>query len=90
MKCLKCGCENFILETTVIIVEKYKIYKNGRVSDHPIEKEFCNGDMADDDNIIRCVNCKTGYILPYYGRNDLLNKVNFSKIDLEGAIVTEY
>lgn len=90
MKCLKCSCENFILESTIIITENYKIYKNGRVSDHPISKDFCNGDMADNDNVIRCTNCKIGYVLPEYGRNDLLNKIDFSKVDLKDAIMIEF
>jgi len=90
MKCLKCSCENFILESTIIITENYKIYKNGRVSDHPISTDFCNGDMADNDNVIRCTNCKIGYVLPECGRNDLLNKIDFSKVDLKDAIMIEF
>lgn len=91
MKCLKCGCENFILESTIAITEKYKIYKNGRVSEHPMFKEDVGINMADNDNIIRCTKCHVGYVIPYQGRTKLLYKIDFSKFDLEkDAIVTEY
>lgn len=91
MKCIKCGCENFILEITILITEKYKIYKNGRVSDHSISTVLEDKDMADNDNIIRCTGCCTGYVLPYQGRKELLYKINFSEIDFKkDAIVSGY
>lgn len=90
MKCIKCKSENFTLETTVIVTEKYKIYKNGRVSDHPVKTEYDNQDMADNDNIVRCDNCKQGYVIKHQGRNDLLRKINFNDIALTDEDLTEY
>lgn len=91
MKCPKCGCESFILETTVIVTEEYKIYKNGKVSNHPIKTKISNYDMAENDNIIRCTNCNIGYVIPQKSRFELINKTDFSKIDLKTeGIETEY
>ena len=90
MKCPKCGCESFIVESDILVTEKYKIYKNGRVSDHPISKEICREDMAEYDNLVRCNNCKTAYSIHYKGRDDLLYKTDFSKVNLEEAEQTKY
>jgi len=82
VKCPKCGCENFVLESTVIVTEKYKIYKNGRVSDHPVKTDFSNYDMAEYDNIIRCTNCNIGYVIPFKSRPELIRQTDYSKINL--------
>jgi len=91
MKCLKCGCEDFILESTIVVTEKYKIYKNGKTSDHPISKIITQADMTDNENILRCTKCNKGYVLPLKFRKDLINRVDFSKVDLKTeSIETEY
>lgn len=82
MKCFKCNGENFVLETTIVKMEKYKIYKNGRIAQSPTETEIVDEDMTDNENIIRCVNCGQGYVLEKC-RKELLNEINFNKVDLE-------
>lgn len=64
-------------------MDKYKIFKNGRVAEHPIQSETAVQNMADNDNLIRCLGCKTGYILPHKGRTELLYRVDYSKVDLQ-------
>ena len=91
LKCPKCRREDFTIESTIIITEIYKIYKNGRVSDHPTKTDHSSEYMADNDNIIRCKKCNAGYVIPYEYRNDLLRKIDFSEIDLEKlSIKTEF
>jgi hypothetical protein len=82
MNCLKCNGNNFIIESTIILTEKYKIQKNGRVAEHPFEKKIDIDNAADYDHIIRCVNCKQGYSLQEKSRIDLLKKTDFTQIDL--------
>lgn len=91
MKCPKCGCEKFILETTVILTEKYKIYKNGRVSDHPTGLNIDDYDVAEYDNLVRCTSCNIGYAILDKSRPELIRKTDFSIVDLmtEG-IETEF
>jgi len=83
MKCLKCGSENFILESDVLLTEKYRIFKNGRISNRPFEKIINRVDMAENDNVLRCEKCDCTYVLLYKGRDDLLSKIDYSQIDLE-------
>ena len=42
MICPKCGGDYFVLETTIVVTEKYKILKNGRVSVHLFASETSN------------------------------------------------
>lgn len=89
VKCPKCAGEEFVLETEVLLVEKRKIYKNGRVAVRPFST------YEDDDTnvvgecaqVIRCTNCGAGYGLPYL-RNELI-RMNFSEVDLEKAFQEE-
>lgn len=91
LKCPKCKGEIFLIESTVLKTEHYKIYKNGRVSDHPIKTVFDDEDMAEHDNIFRCKTCNTGYIIPHIGRRDIIGKIDFSTTDLEEVgIESEY
>jgi hypothetical protein len=46
--------------------------------------------MAEYDNLVRCNNCKTAYSIHYKGRDDLLYKTDFSKVNLEEAEQTKY
>lgn len=89
VKCPICGGETFVLESTIIVTEKYKIYKNGTLSYHPIKTNVDDSDRADNDNIVRCTDCNSGFVLPHKSRYDLLHKVNFSKIDLRKDAVKE-
>lgn len=88
MKCIKCGCEKFEIISDVLLREIYTIYKNGSVSNRPKSKNIINKDMAEEDNTIRCSNCGTNYVLPY-GRELLLNDVNFNEISLTEDILCE-
>ncbi len=91
MKCIKCSSENFILESTIVLEEKYKIYKNGRIADHPFKKNIAAVDMADNDNIIRCIRCNATYVLVGKGRHDLIHKVDFKDVDLEkDAVIVRF
>lgn len=91
MKCYKCGGNEFALESTIIVTEKYKIYKNGRVSDHPINREVNNQDMTDNENIVRCKGCNSGFVIPGKNRNELLYKTDFSKVNLNTEVMeTEF
>lgn len=90
MKCPKCGGSDFVLESSVITTEIYKIYKNGRVPRHPFKTDITNEDMTDNENIIRCVTCRQGYVLEKY-RRELLNETNFNQVDLENeGFATKY
>lgn len=40
VKKIKCGYENLILESTIVITEEYKIYKNDRTSDRPVTTNY--------------------------------------------------
>ena len=82
MKCLKCGGENFILESSVLLIEKYKIFKNGKISNRPFEKIIDRVDMAENDNVLRCEKCDYTYAVFYKGRSELLSKTDYSMIDL--------
>ena len=91
MKCIKCSSENFILESTIALEEKYKIYKNGRIADHPFKKNIAAVDMEDNDNIIRCIRCNATYVLVGKGRHDLIHKVDFKDVDLEkDAVIVRF
>lgn len=91
MRCIKCGKENFILDSTIVVNEVYAICKNGRVQGHPFKTNVVNEDMSDNENLVRCTNCNTGYVIKGAGRVDLLRKVDFSKISLkDDAIATRY
>jgi len=83
MKCLECGSESFILESSVLLIEKYRIFKNGKISNHPFEKIIDRVDMAENDNVLRCKKCDRTYVLLYKGRGDLLSEIDYSTIDLE-------
>lgn len=87
MICPKCGGKNFNLEITTVVTKTYRIYKNGRPTDHPISSEMSNQDMADNDNIVRCFSCNTGYVLIEKGRAELLHRVDYSKVDLKTEAV---
>lgn len=90
MKCPKCGRSDFILESSIVVKETYKIYKNGKVSDRPINVDITNQDMTENENIIRCLTCNQGYVLEK-SRRELLNETDFNQVDLnkEGHF-TEY
>lgn len=91
MKCLNCGYETFVLESIVALKETYGIYKNGRVSKQPHNKEIVNDAMAENDHIVRCSNCNTGYLMLNADRDKLLHGMDYSNIDLEkDAEITEY
>lgn len=81
MKCIKCNCEKFEIISDVLLRETYIIYKHGSASHHPKSKNIVNKDMAEEDNTIRCTNCGIEYVLPY-GRDLLLNNINFNEIIL--------
>jgi predicted nucleic acid-binding Zn-ribbon protein len=83
MKCLKCGCEKFILESMVFAKEKYTIYINGKRAVRPFSKEEDNELRAEFDNTVKCTNCNTEYVIFEKDRDDLLNNTDFSKVDLE-------
>lgn len=85
MMCNKCNGENFILESTIAVTEKYKIFKNGNISYHPFQTDYDEETMADNDNVIRCSNCQAGYILPETKRKELL-KTNFKQVNLNKCI----
>lgn len=57
MKCIKCNGENFILESSIVLKEKYRIYKNGKIAENYFLKEIEGEDMTDNENIIRCITC---------------------------------
>lgn len=91
MQCIKCNSENFILESTILLEEKYKIYKNGRVADHPFKEIIAAADMTDNENIIRCTDCNTAYVLVGTVRQDILRKTDFNLVDLEkDAIIVDF
>lgn len=81
MKCAKCKGIDFQLETSIVIKEIYRLYKNGQLSKNPIKAEVTNEDMTDNENIIRCRNCSQGYVLEK-PRRELLEETNFNKVDL--------
>ena len=43
--------------------------------------------MADEDNIIRCLGCNTGYVLSEKDRTELLYRVDYLKVDLKTEAV---
>lgn len=89
MRCIKCSGEKFHLESSIVLEETYGIYKNGRRTDHPQKTIITNEDMSENENIVRCLNCEQGYVLPL-GRVELLYRTDFSKVDLKDEYLTEW
>lgn len=84
MLCPKCKGSEFILQTTVIMVRKYKIHRDGRpILQRPlnIDEHFDNG--AEFDNTVICKDCNTEYAIEGMGYIDMMEESNYNDIDLE-------
>lgn len=78
MKCKKCGSDKLKVECEVLVKETYNIKKDGTLTKAKCTIE--DADMAEFSSIIKCYMCETEFVLPNYGRYDLL-KTNFNQID---------
>lgn len=80
VKCIKCGGDEFLIESTVVVTEIYKIFKNGKVARKPLDSYIVNDNLGEEDTILRCVKCKQAYHLG--GRYYTLNLVNYNEKEL--------
>ena len=77
MKCIKCGNEEFIIESTVAMTEKYKIFTNGKVAKNPRNSYIANEDVGFHDTLIKCVSYNQEYWLG--SRHYTLEKVDYKE-----------
>ena len=83
MICLECKGENFILSTTKLVTEKFKIQKNGKLAKTPYYRYEDTDTSGEWDNIVICTNCSAEFAIKHVSHDDLIDDFDFSKVDLE-------